>query len=583
MKKVLTLTFALSTVIGGCWGQNASPHPPPPVPTPNLLRPDTEYPFIKSDINEITYAAYLLPIWQRLKSNTRKVRVLHIGDSHIQGDVQGREIRHRLYKVWGPGGRGYVFPYHVAGTSSAYDYSSVGGGQWLSARSVQLQPALPLGITGIALGTYDPTAYWEVRWHPAYHPVAPAGARLMLLTRTLRSGIRSILSINDTAHPIVKDLPVGYALSEITIPVPLSTLRGTWEWSGDDSLAYAELQGIFIEEGQNGITWYSMGIAGARLSDWATLPLLKESLRLLSPDLVVIDLGTNDLYASQATLWNFRRAVEAAIDTIRSALPEVSILFTTPQDFYRSMRPLPMLAQVSQLIRWIAAEKQVAVWDAYSILGPLQNWRNAGLASPDMVHLTVAGYVLKGQLLASAFLRSYQRFLTDTLPSPETERVGVEAPAEALAPPPSPVPLTPSITQFGSGGTPPVAYSPPRPTTVWHKVRPGETLGHIAQRYGTTVAAIQRANGLRGTYIRAGQTLRIPIHSATPTRTSPPRAKQSPAPTQKTSGNRIHIVRTGESLWSIAQKYGVSVDALCRANGITPRSTIRPGQKLKIP
>lgn len=585
MKKVLTPTLFLSTLIGGCWGQNDSTQAPPPTPTPNLLRPDTEYPFIKTDINELTYAAYLLPVWQRLKSNTRKVRVLHIGDSHIQGDVQGREIRHRLYKVWGHGGRGYVFPYHIAGTSSAYDYSSVGGGQWLSARSVQLQPALPLGITGIALGTYDPTAYWEVRWHPAYHPVAPAGSRLMLLTRTLRPGIRCILSISGAAPPVVKELPVGYALSEITTPAPLSTLRGAWEWTGDDSLSYAELQGIFIEEGNNGITWYSMGIAGARLSDWATLPLLKESLRLLSPDLVVIDLGTNDLYASQATLWNFRRAVEAAIDTIRSALPEAAILFTTPQDFYRSMRPLPMLAQASQLVRWIAAEKQVAVWDAYTILGSLQNWRNAGLASPDMVHLTVAGYVLKGQLLASAFLRSYQRFLTDTLPSPETEKAGLQAPTEALAPPPPPVPITPSITQFGGGGTPPVAYSPPRTTTTFHKVRPGETLGQIAQRYGTTIRAIQKANGLRGTYIRAGQTLRIPTQGAAPTRApSPqPQPKQSPASTQKTTGNRTHTIRAGESLWSIAQKYGVSVDALCRANGMTPRSPIRPGQKLKIP
>ncbi len=46
--------------------------------------------------------------------------------------------------------------------------------------------------------------------------------------------------------------------------------------------------------------------------------------------------------------------------------------------------------------------------------------------------------------------------------------------------------------------------------TVPHYVRSGETLGHIAARYGTSVRAIQQANGLSGTLIRAGRSLRIP-------------------------------------------------------------------------
>jgi penicillin-insensitive murein endopeptidase len=47
--------------------------------------------------------------------------------------------------------------------------------------------------------------------------------------------------------------------------------------------------------------------------------------------------------------------------------------------------------------------------------------------------------------------------------------------------------------------------------TVPHVVRSGETLGHIASRYGTSVRAVQQANGLGTTMIRAGQTYRIPL------------------------------------------------------------------------
>ena len=50
--------------------------------------------------------------------------------------------------------------------------------------------------------------------------------------------------------------------------------------------------------------------------------------------------------------------------------------------------------------------------------------------------------------------------------------------------------------------------------TVTHVVRPGETLGHLAARYGTSVRAIQQANGLATNLIRAGRTYRIPLRGA---------------------------------------------------------------------
>ncbi|MDW8417364.1 MAG: LysM peptidoglycan-binding domain-containing protein [Bacteroidia bacterium] len=570
-------------LLGGCFGQPTQ-SPAVRLPDSTLLRPDTFFSFLRLESNNLTFAAHLIPVWKKLQAGTQKVRVLHIGDSHIQGDIQGREIRRRLYKFWGVGGRGYVFPYHVAGTSSAYDYVSFGQGQWLSARSVQPQPALPLGVTGIALGTYDPTAWWEIKWNPAYQPVGSAGARLYILTRTLKPGIACALTLEEGSPPIIKEIPAGYGITELTLSGPISGIHGEWRWAPDDTLGYAELQGIFIEEGHGGITWYSMGIVGARLSDWATLPLLRESLRLLAPDLVVIDLGTNDLYPHTASLQAYRYAIEAAIDTIRSAIPEASILLTTPQDFYRSMRPLPLLEQASQMVRWVASQKGVAVWDAYNILGSIREWRLAGLASADMIHLTVAGYALKGQMLASAFLRSYQAYVLGHLPVPDSERVGLTLPAEAATsasnPSPAPIALTPSITQFGGGrmGENVATYSPPRPTYIYHKVKAGETLGQIAERYKTSVAAIRQANGLRRNVIRAGQTLRIPSGRNTPSQVHSASKSTSTGTSKKT-----HIVRAGESLWSIAQKYGISVDALRRANGMTSHSAIYPGQKLSIP
>ncbi len=104
-------------------------------------------------------------------------------------------------------------------------------------------------------------------------------------------------------------------------------------------------------------------------------------------------------------------------------------------------------------------------------------------------------------------------------------------------------------------------------------VRSGDNLSSIARRYGSTVSAIVQANGLADTVIRPGQTLVIPVASGS---TGPaPSASRSFSGSTATGGT--HIVRSGESLWSIASRYGVSVRGLKAANGLAG-DVILPGQ-----
>ncbi len=570
-------------ILNSCWSQNLPDTRPPWRDTAWVLQqmsPDTLYSFYEIGNDTLFLAANLLRLWEKLAAG-EKVRILHIGDSHIQGDVQGREIRKKLYALWGPGGRGYVFPYALAGTSSAYDYVSSGEGQWLYARSVQLEPALPLGITGIAIGTYDPSAIWRIRWAPEYTPAAPPSAQIGLLTRSLRP-IQLHISYHDSTSPITLSLSPGYRLSWFSIQKPLMFLEGRFSWEGTDSLGYAELQGVFIED-TGRVSYYTMGISGARLKDLHALPLFKESLALLSPDLVVIDLGTNDLYGMMGGMV-YKTALEAAIDTIRKALPESAILVTTPMSFYRKMKPVSELKAASQIARWVCLQKGVALWDAASLLGDIKGWRLSGLAHPDMVHLLPAGYAHKGQLFARAFLHGYWKYLVGGIVPAIEEGRGVTLPDSLLVA--RSIPATPVLSQWaGASVSPPPSpqnYAPPRPNYIYHKVRPGENLGSIAQRYRVSVQAIQRANGLSGTLIRAGQTLRIPVSLGGPTTQTPPKTPNStnkPTP----SAQRYHIVRPGESLWTIAQKYKTTPETLRRLNSLSPNQTIHPGQKLLIP
>ena len=122
------------------------------------------------------------------------------------------------------------------------------------------------------------------------------------------------------------------------------------------------------------------------------------------------------------------------------------------------------------------------------------------------------------------------------------------------------------------------ATAVPSSERVTHVVGRGENLSSISKRYGTTVAAIQRANGLRGTLIRAGQ--RLSIAGGTDATRASSRAATSA--TAVPSSERVtHIVGRGENLSSISKRYGTTVAAIQRANGL--RGTlIRAGQRLSI-
>jgi len=104
-----------------------------------------------------------------------------------------------------------------------------------------------------------------------------------------------------------------------------------------------------------------------------------------------------------------------------------------------------------------------------------------------------------------------------------------------------------------------------------HVVSPGETLFSIAQRYSTTVALLMMANGLTDYHLVAYQTLIIP----------PPGWSGWP-PLVGGSQSRSHLVVAGETLFSIARRYGVTVGALMSANGLSS-SVIYAGTLLRIP
>ncbi|SFR36530.1 membrane-bound lytic murein transglycosylase D [Robiginitalea myxolifaciens] len=120
---------------------------------------------------------------------------------------------------------------------------------------------------------------------------------------------------------------------------------------------------------------------------------------------------------------------------------------------------------------------------------------------------------------------------------------------------------------------------------IRYRVRSGDYLGKIAERYGVGVSQIKRWNGLRSNNLRIGQ--RLTIYPRKPVTTAKPSTSNSSKETTTTAsssagGAKIHVVRKGDSLWTISQQYpGVSIENLKEWNGLRG-NTLMPGTRLKL-
>lgn len=169
--------------------------------------------------------------------------------------------------------------------------------------------------------------------------------------------------------------------------------------------------------------------------------------------------------------------------------------------------------------------------------------------------------------------------VTEEIPVVEPVAEATTAPAPAATEPPTQtveVVLPVVVSGTDAAATPQAAATPAATSTPGkHVVQAGENLFRIALRYGTTVEAIAKANGItNAALIYVGQTLTIP--GGTP-------GGGPPAPTPAPGGEKVHIVQPGENLFRIALKYNYSQYYLAKYNGISNPALIYVGQVIRIP
>ena len=184
-------------------------------------------------------------------------------------------------------------------------------------------------------------------------------------------------------------------------------------------------------------------------------------------------------------------------------------------------------------------------------------------------------------------IRSTNQLKSDMLMIGQKLRIPQLQAASTTTPPPAEETVaTPPPTE-GTIATPPVGETIPTPAptteTSTYTVKAGDTLYGISVKVGTTVDQLKSLNHLTTNVLSIGQVLKVPgtTSQVQPEETAPTPTEPEPAPTNPAPATSYTVV-AGDTLYSISQRFGVSVGDIQAANNLSS-TNLSIGQVLEIP
>ena len=188
---------------------------------------------------------------------------------------------------------------------------------------------------------------------------------------------------------------------------------------------FPQTAGEKLKKDFGAIKYTDMGVNGATCLTF-THPDRIAGITALNPDLIILSFGTNESHNRRYNENIHYSQMDELVKFLQARLPDTPILLTTPPGSYESFRqrrgrrrtysinPRTPLA-VENILRY-AKNNKLAVWNLYEIIGgknrACKNWLESGLMRPDHVHYLPEGYVLQGELLYEAIIKSYNTYVS---------------------------------------------------------------------------------------------------------------------------------------------------------------------------
>ena len=454
----------------------------------------TEQSFIKNDFNAIQFkdSKVLNTFYSNWNSNKR-FSVLHLGDSHLQNENLPNKCRQLIQELLGDGGIGLIQPFSIVNSYNASFYKSTHSGTWTYGKSYILPPKLTLGVRGMSAKTEDDKATFEIAFNKS--PSSQNTILTVFYSNIAESYEPIILAdtiaavfLSKTGDVLKYQLPskfseIKFLLNKTNEIQNQFTLYGMSLSNSDDSAA----------------VWHNAGVGACQYKSILYEDKYEEQAAYLNPDLVIVDYGTNDFLYTNKIPEQLKSEIEKVITKVKKANPRASIILTSAQDMNFKKRNVTASKDFSQMVKTIAYENQCGFWDWYLVSGGAHSmdlWQANKLTQNDGIHLNGKGSELKGTLLIEA-LKKCNSYLIE---NPESTELNFEDPIETD---------TIAVDTAVAVEVVPAKVILKRIKKITYKVKSGDTLGEIAEKFNISIVALKKRNKLRTNKIKPNQILFI--------------------------------------------------------------------------
>lgn len=367
------------------------------------VAPSVDYPsFIKIDKNVIDLNG---ADWAHLVSlidsaSSRRINIVHVGDSHLQADMATAVTRNRLGDHYGSAGRSLIVPFRLAGTNEPVDYSVKTESSVEQSRLLKTPWPTAMGFTGIAVRPLAGEFSLDITALQPFDSIAIyyTGENLCILNHDKihleRPGLTTV-ALDDTCSVFSLKCKVDKAV---------------------------DIHGFNLIKGKTGVAYHVIGNNGATFGAYNGINGFPDGVAALDPSLIIISLGTNEAFGKVSDI-EMKKQIHTLVSSLKASCPSAFLLLTTPSECQRRTyrgkgrrrrnTGFVINANVKRLRNVIldySKEQNIPVYDFYAIAGgegSSVKWLNSGNMNKDRIHLLRSGYTLQGHLFTDALENAF--------------------------------------------------------------------------------------------------------------------------------------------------------------------------------
>lgn len=411
---------------------------------------DTLYNLQKSNILDVpTYrqiwipdshpdALQMLAKALQVESKQKVVRVLHYGDSQIEGDRITNYLRYRIQEAYGGKGAGILLPKEPAADSRRNILISESENYKKFAIYGHLgrAPDSKYGLGGTAYSIEGPHSTF-IKWDTIAHTDTLGNTDTLIRSvfseeeknkNYLDMKMRHMGYSRSKQHTRVRLLYQNSGISRVHLEndgktmegiLPVAPLLGVSEWEMNTKkklrISFVEgktplIYGVAMD-GHTGVALDNFGMRGSSGQGFSAMDLALYSrlVKELNVRAVIMQYGVNVVPNTLSNYSYYKRTIKSQIASIKRASPAISIIVIGPSDMsknvdgkYVSYENIPLIRDA---MKEAALESGCCFWDLYEAMGgqnAMVEWVDQGLAQKDYTHLTYKGAKYVGEMLFEA-------------------------------------------------------------------------------------------------------------------------------------------------------------------------------------